>query len=160
MEGSYAVRSDGFDTLCVSTPACKSSHNGLVMIVSDCSGFRCGIESCDLDLLKIFPILIVICTWIVEKQNCSGFHFTPIFWMKICSVVYSVWTMVTLIVDIQFLRTETSLATNTPKSPTLRVRAFFSQDCSGLPRLLYLYNWFHVSDYRNFWNTERWKSFN
>ena len=35
----------------------------------------------------------------------------------------------------------------------------FSSDFSGLSCLLQLYTWLHLSDYRKFWNTERWKSF-
>ena len=35
----------------------------------------------------------------------------------------------------------------------------FSSDFSGLPCLLQLYTRLHLSDYRTFWNTERWKSF-
>ena len=27
---------------------------------------------------------------------------------------------------------------------------------SGLPFLVQLLTWLHVSEYRNFWNTERW----
>ena len=40
----------------------------------------------------------------------------------------------------------------------LRVRTFFHQ--SGLSCLLQLYTRLHLSEYRKFWNTERWKSFN
>ena len=33
------------------------------------------------------------------------------------------------------------------------------KDMWDLPYLLPLLTWLHVSDYRNVWNTERWKSF-
>ena len=32
------------------------------------------------------------------------------------------------------------------------------KDMWDLPCLLHLFFWFHVSNYRNFWNNERWKS--
>ena len=35
----------------------------------------------------------------------------------------------------------------------------FSSVFSGLPCLLQVYTRFHLSDYRIFWNNERWKSF-
>ena len=41
----------------------------------------------------------------------------------------------------------------------LRVRAFFHKTV-WVCHVYCNFNWFHVSDYRNFWNTERWKCFN
>ena len=38
----------------------------------------------------------------------------------------------------------------------LRVRSLFVKTDWGLPCLVPLLTWLHVSDYRNFWNTERW----
>ena len=35
-----------------------------------------------------------------------------------------------------------------------------ASDFSGLPCLLQHFNRLHLSDYRKFWSTERWKSFN
>ena len=43
--------------------------------------------------------------------------------------------------------------------PVLRVQTFFSSDFSGLSCLLQLFTRLHLSDYRKFWNTEKWKSF-
>ena len=48
---------------------------------------------------------------------------------------------------------------NNQVEQSIRVRAFFSLDLLVLPCFLQLYSGLHVSDYHDFWNTERLKSY-
>ena len=45
------------------------------------------------------------------------------------------------------------------QSLLLGVRSVPKKETWDLPCLLRLSTWLHVSDYRNVWNNERWKSF-